>query len=350
MEDATSLQAVYYPGPVPSGAASLTVMGIIFDRIHFPNVYIPRGGFDETALIEEIKRLESLDQRTPDTVTLISAMKIALHADSLHNICVFTGEEGQIFGGDLAGAEPIVEALYEAIHGPPRENFTPVLDKGSHKSFPSDEQYVDYPGAFHYPANAILYSGKTGIPLVNDNPYIPIPAIPQEAAENNAALLSTILTMECVKLLLPEIRPLQPAELKNLRAELSEDLQGFRVSILKLAKELNSGLKQGAALDEVQDRAQFLVRTDVRPRLVELKDTLEAPARPWAARFCDGAMIIPQLACSLFTMPTHLAIAQALMNVAGILQGEDKAARERNEAARRSGISYLLKLQEKIGR
>lgn len=47
-----SLEVVYYPSPIPSGLAALTLMGLVFDKIHFPNVYLPTSGFD----IEDAKR------------------------------------------------------------------------------------------------------------------------------------------------------------------------------------------------------------------------------------------------------------------------------------------------------
>jgi hypothetical protein len=51
------LECVYYPGPIPANSAVLTVLCFLFDKIHFPNVYLPMGGYDKKALREEIKRL-----------------------------------------------------------------------------------------------------------------------------------------------------------------------------------------------------------------------------------------------------------------------------------------------------
>jgi hypothetical protein len=271
MDDELKLDAVYYPAPAPSGAISLTYMGVIFDRIHFPNVYIPRGGFDRHALMKEIERIEGFDKHDYDSAFLLHVLKVTLHAELLEDVCIFTGENGQVFGGELKEAKPLVEVLYEKIHGPPKENFTPIFDAASNKGLPDSDEYIDYPGAYYYPANAILYSARTGIPLINDNPYLPIPAVPSESIENNSALLSAVLTMECIKLLLPKIRPLQPAELKELREELYEDLRGFRIAMLKLAKELNSGIKEGAGMEDIQRHGKFLVETDVYPRILELK-------------------------------------------------------------------------------
>ena len=45
--------------------------------------------------------------------------------------------------------------------------------------------------------------------------------------------------------------------------------------MLNLAKDLNSGIKEGDSMEDVQRHAQFLVETDVYPRILELKDLLE---------------------------------------------------------------------------
>jgi len=46
IEENLKLEAVYYPHVIPSGVESLTLMGLVFDRIHFPGVYIPKDGYD----------------------------------------------------------------------------------------------------------------------------------------------------------------------------------------------------------------------------------------------------------------------------------------------------------------
>lgn len=40
--DTPKLEAVYYPSPIPSSGEALTLMALVFDRIHFLNVYIPQ--------------------------------------------------------------------------------------------------------------------------------------------------------------------------------------------------------------------------------------------------------------------------------------------------------------------
>ena len=45
-DETLKLEAVYLSAPIPRNLAVLTVMGAIFDKVHFPGVYLPKDGFD----------------------------------------------------------------------------------------------------------------------------------------------------------------------------------------------------------------------------------------------------------------------------------------------------------------
>jgi hypothetical protein len=52
------LEVVYYSAPVPSSRAALTMLSFVFDRIHFPGVYLPpRGMIDKGETQKERERL-----------------------------------------------------------------------------------------------------------------------------------------------------------------------------------------------------------------------------------------------------------------------------------------------------
>lgn len=70
-----SLEVVYYAGPIPSGPAALTLMGLVFDKIHFPNVYLPTEGYDIDEVKKEAQRIADLGRRDYNTAVLVSAMR-----------------------------------------------------------------------------------------------------------------------------------------------------------------------------------------------------------------------------------------------------------------------------------
>jgi hypothetical protein len=340
-----ALEVVYYPSPIPSGPGALTLMGLIFDKVHFPNVYLPTSGYDPEAVRKEADRIAALGLRDYNTAVLVSALRFLPLVKDLDGFCVFTGQEGQLFGNvDKMRAIDLVKALDEEIFGPPKPGFHPTYETGFHKALPDNEQYIDYPGTLHYPATAMIYASGKKIPLINDNPNLPVPALGGVGAKDNARLLTTILAMECANLVLPRIRVLHPREIMEMREELSKHLQPFRLGLLKLSAELNKAISSTSSREEIIRAACFIVETEVQPTLIELKASIEAPSKRWYNRALEVAKQVPELAASFATMPTNVAIAKVLAALGSILV--DMQSEEAGKRASRSGMYYLLKLRD----
>lgn len=339
-----SLEVVYYAGPIPSGPAALTLMGLVFDKIHFPNVYLPAEGYDIDEVKKEAQRIADLGRRDYNTAVLVSAMRFLPLARELKESCYFSGHDGQVFGNVDNGANELVKVLDEQIFGPPQPNFYPIHETGHHKALPGGEQYIDYPGSLHYPANAIVYASANGIPLLNDNPGLPVPALAGIAAKDNVKLLTTILALECANLVLPKIRVLQPKEILEMRDDLSKYLRPFRLSLLRLAGELNKAISSTSTNDEILSASRFLIETEVQPSLIELKAAIEAPGKRWYNRAFDVAKQVPELVTSFATLPTNVAIAKVLAALGAILV--DMQSEDTEKRASRSGMYYLLKLRD----
>ena len=60
MRDPLSLDFVNYALPIPRDAATLTALGLLFDRVIFPGVYIPTSDHDEEGYEKELVRLRAL--------------------------------------------------------------------------------------------------------------------------------------------------------------------------------------------------------------------------------------------------------------------------------------------------
>src|SRR5205814_7094374 len=95
------------------------------------------------------------------------------------------------------------------------------------------------------------------------------------------------LTMESVSLVLPRLKPLQPAALRDFREELAPYVKPFRLAMLKLSKELNGAIQGGCSLAEVQKQARFLVQTDLYPKLTELDAVIQNLHKHWYRRAVD---------------------------------------------------------------
>lgn len=343
-----SFDIVYYSQPVPPSLKVLTFLSCLFDKIHFPGVFIPDDGFDPEGTRKEIDRLSKLRIRAFDDAQCINIMIYALHKKHLKDFCVFTGKDHYMPMLE-EGAEELMHYLGELIYGPFPSDFTPVYNTRFVKGLPGDgNTAVSAPSAISYPANAFIYSINHGIPLLNDDPGLPVPALGNTSPMCNAKLLSTILSIECVKFLIPNLKALNPEQIVEFREQTAQYIKPFRLKMLKLAKDLNSAIDLNMSLPDVAKEARFLVETTVYAEIEELRQALIDPQKPWHQRAIDFAKSIPELAICFASMPLNVAIANSLVSIAAILGDSQDNMRNRQRKITQSGMYYLLRLEETL--
>ena len=342
------LEAVYYATPIPSSALALTHMALVFDRIYFPHVHLPLDGYDPEWVDAEIARIAALPRGGfGDTDDLLAMMRFLRHAKTLDGFCVFTGDSNG-FGGKEEGAEELVKQLDIALFGPPKPNFIPFHFGGHSKGLGPEGGKVamNYPGQLYYPAQALVYAARNGVPLINDRAGLPIPEPRPGAFKNDVKALSTIAAVQCVAMALPHVKALSPEQIMEMRGEFQPYMKPFRRAVLKLAGQLNNAISEKADLKDVEAAAQALVETEVRPQLLELKDAVEKPARGLYEKAFGLAKQTPELATSFMTMPLSVTVAKALIGVAGFLL-KVKADDAKQAQLARSGYYYLLRLSQR---
>lgn len=341
-----SFDAIYYSGPSPSSLHSLTMLGLVFDRLIFPGVFVPSEGVDEAETQKEIDRVAKLGPLSMDTAHMLNLMTIALNARYLSDFCVFPGKYG--YPGVLeSGAEELARELELQIYGPPPEGFTPTISLGFAKRVPgTSPMSVNGPSWIAYPANALLYASHNQMLLVNDNPRLPVPAVGGSDVRSNAQQLATILALESVKLVLPNLRPLSFEELAEFRQDTRESAQPFRRAMLRLSKDLNQAILSDSPLEEVQKEAKFLVETTVLPELANFRDELSRPSRPWHRRAFDLIKNTPELVGAFATLPTNVAFAKVLVALGDVLTDIRDSRLEREGAGKRGGFHYLLRAEK----
>lgn len=345
LHEAEKLEAVYYPSPVPLDIVSLTPLGLIFDRIHFPDVYLPTDGYDFRATHAERERIKQFGFRDYNSVTLLQAMDLLPVVGHLKTFCEFTGD-GRLFGAKKdPRLEKVVQELELLMFGPAPEGVLRINETCAHKGLPGGEKHFEYPGALFYPARAMIYAHDHGLPLINDQPGIPVPSLGGErSAKNDEKVLSIILASECMRLALPKLKPLHPLELVELREELKPYLGPFRLGLLRLAKQLNAAIDRTSSDGEVREAAEFLVKTEVIPQLAELRSQVERPDKPWYSKAFAAAKYAPTLSAAYASVPVAM-IAAGLTAVCEVLINTAEAQRRKQNVAR-SGMYFLLKLLE----
>ena len=336
------LEVVFYSGAAPTRLATMTFLGLVFDRVHFPNVRVPQIGIDPEQIVAEIRRVEAHGFRDYDTWLTLQLMRYAVNP-AVHEFFHFTGGEDQVFGGDEAmkKAQPLVATLYHETFGADRPGFQPVFTFGHHKGLAGGGT-IDYPGPFFYQANALLYASEHGLPLLNDDPRIPVPALTGMDARHNAAVLATIMAMQCAQLVLPEIGELQPAEIVAAREDLKKHLRPFRLSLLGFAGQLNAAIQSTSDHDEIMRAAQFIATTEVYPKLEEFKDALaNSKRRDWWPRTWE----LGKQSMALAALYSAGRFPEAMVGSLAAFGSWFIAAV--TEKTPRSGLHYLLKLQER---
>lgn len=344
-ESGIKLEAVYYASPIPAKKQSLTFLAVVFDQIHFPDVYLPEEGFDAKEVRKEADRIEALGLKDYSTTLLVGALRCLPLMTDLREFCSFTGSSNS-FGTDFSPATAqLVDALEVEVFGPRPAGFIPTYETRCTKGLPGGGSSIIYPGSLFYPANAMVYAAQHGLPLINDNHHLPVPAFSGKDAVHNTKLLATIMAMECIKVALPNVRPLTPREIVELRAELSKDLATFRRSLLGLASELNRQISQSASYEDIIRAAKFIVQTQVEPSLAELRSGLERSGGNWYKRAFDIAKEVPVLATMYASMPPEIVIAKVLAMIGGIFVDSQTSSGQKKEASK-SGMYYLLRMQD----
>jgi hypothetical protein len=340
------MDAVYYSAPAPTSLRALTLLGLVFDRLIFPAVYVPDGDVDLDATAKELERIRGLPSRSLDNIHMLNLMVLALNAEHLRDFCVFTGEPQ--FGREgimEPGARELAFELERAIYGPPPENFMPMVSEGFAKGLPGGRKAaINGPSWITYPANALLYASRNGYVLVNDDPNLPMPGIGGADLKANAKQLATMMALESVNFVLPNIRPLSLPELAAFRAETKDLVQPFRRAMLRLSKDLNAAILSDASLSDVKREARFIAETTVAPELEQLKAELARPIQPWYRRLVDLATATPEIIGAFATMPTSLAIAKALAKATKILADIRDSQLEHEGIGKRGGFHYLLRM------
>lgn len=349
-----TFDAVYYSQQVPTSPASLTVLGLVFDRLHFPGVHIPSGGFDREAVAAEIKRIKTTMRKIDvDTAQMLQCMEFALHREHLADLCVFTGTAEDVFGSTEEGTEKLAYELEKAIFGPPPSNFIPMLSEGHTKGLPGDGPVaIRYPGWLHYPASAFIYAARHRLPLINDNPNLPVPGLGGLTSNEAAKLRAAILALESVKFALPQLPVLSIEELAEFRAETREYTTPFRQEMLRLSNNLNDAIQSDADIADLQEMARVTTETSIKPAMEELRAELASASKPWHKRLLTYAPFASSIGFAFFG--TKIALASAFVNtvLAVVKEATDQrdAHRDRERKIKNNGFYYLLKLEDRFRR
>lgn len=342
LDKSLQLEAVYYSAPAPRSLETLVALGLVFDKIHVPGVYLPQGDYDRKAWQAEIGRIAALESRSADTRELLALMTFPRLVEKMPGFFSFDrlrDDPLDRHGDDGA----IVQQIYEEMWGRPSEQFLPIFAPWHHKAVPDSPEHLTYPGAYYYQAGALRKASEDRLPLISDQAGIPIPGI-GEGAHADAKALSAYIALQAMSVALVDVPLLAPEDIMEFRDANSGELRSFRRAMLRYAGQWRGKL-EGLPADEIARETEFLVQTEIVPALDELRQLVSDPARPWHKRAVDGIRVTATIAGSCLTMNWGKALGELLTALAPQLFTELDAKGDKNQTLRRSDLYYLLKVQ-----
>ncbi len=342
LDETLQLEAVYYSAPMPRTLAALVVMGLVFDRVHFPGVHLPQGDYDRAGWKAETRRIADLNPSDFETQLLVAMMNFTETAEALDGfLCYDKGRDDPLDAYDVD--ERLVSQMQEALLGPPRDNFIPLVQTWHHKAVGGSREHLTYRGDIHYHAGALRAASDAGIPLISDLRGLPVPGA-QSAATTDAKALSAFIALQAMHLVLPEMPLLRPDDLMEFRRENAPHLRAFRRAMLRYAGAWKGELS-AAAPEEIAQETRFLIETEIVPALDELRQLATDPARPWLKRAIDGVRLTASVAGSCLTMRWDQAAVKVLATLAPQFLNEIDAKGDKHRELRRSDLYYLLQVQ-----
>lgn len=342
------MEIIYYPYPVPLNRYTISVLGILFDKVYLPGVYLPPNHIDLHDLETEDKRLTEIQKTHPETYGRIMIALIRFLKDYQDLKGIFVGTVKQN-GGELLEKESMgfAKHLEQAIYGVSPEGFTPLINQGVY--FGVGGSIINSPDWITYPANAYVYSLKTKIPLFTDDQDFPFPEIVDHNSDVEA--LASYLAISSLTINLPRIRPLNTTEIMEVRTKMKDDIASFNSTMVDYVDRLRQLIGDNPSLDKLQKEAKYISQSIIQPKVKKLILRLETPGEIFKTEMFDYGLDIVSLLVRLKINPSP----DSLVKIVGeaIEKGKDhiKDGLDRYLASEKtiknSGLSLVLKFPKK---
>lgn len=340
-----SFEAVYYSFPVPNNPLTVNFLGILFDKIYLPGVYLPKNEDKKKIkeridfLVEKYNPNESLSAQKEMIGTLLFIHEYS----ELIGVFEPTGKWGQM-GVLEEETKPVVLELENLIYGPPPPNFFPTPNLGFNQ--PAGNDQINAPSWISYPANALVYSQKNNLPLISDSSFLPIPNYQINLTQTDANTLASYLMASSFSLVLPKIRPLKSEEILEIRYKFEPDIQSFRMAMLSGVNKYVELIGDNPTLEQMEKQAKFIAQTYILPKAEELKLRFENPGSIAVKKLIDLTLEAPELALNFQNPQDYFWAGVKVFNsiVKKVKEGVEQY-QSQNRVEKESGLSLLLKVQ-----
>lgn len=342
-----SFDIVYYSFPVPNNHHTVSLLGILFDRILLPGVYLPTG-VTKKDILSRLSFLIDLDRKGHDGTAMreeANALIFLRDYQELLSIFVPMGKSGYM-GIIEQETQPVVMEIEELIFGPLPPNFTPTPSFGFNTPVGADQ--INAPSWIAYPANAFIFARKNNLPLLSDSTFLPFPKGTVNISNTDVNGLASYLMAAAFSLVLPRIRVLHAQEILEIRDKMKDDIGLFHAAMLSCVDQYVELLGSNPTPQQLETQAKHIAKVAILPKIEQLKARFESPKEIAFKKFTDLSMEVPELMLN-FQKKEDLpwAILKVLSSVTKKVQEGLEQYQEESGKEISSGLSLLLKVPRK---
>jgi len=345
----SELEAIYFPGWYPLRRDAIRAACIYFTRVHFVT---PTLNADSTDAYTEYLRDAS---RKSVTIQVFGKAtdRTEPNVQRMFQFWRFIKESSPLVGEVIRYHPSLLSQDVSMItqklcgSGLPIDEFLAFLERGRKES---EELAEHYKGSnvlddeflpVILPTARYLAIRHGWIPL-SDDPSFPAPVL--QDLHRSADDLAASLALRMLTLQLPAPEEVEPDLILEVREEMKDELDAFRMMALKLAAELRSLLSSPASREQVEKEADFLVKTKVMPYVAEIRRRTKAESGKLWRRVFGKAPKWLSLGLACFADPTGTALAAALReaskDAAGLLEDAHRLSLTGDP-----GVALLIRLE-----
>jgi len=339
--------AMYYPNPWIDNRRSLSTFSLFFDEIHL--VTISDMAIDPTSYLknlpdkisisvigekpteEETKRVAGFYQFAIDNRALIKEV-IFYHPHLLDS------QNKRITDKLLSKGGILTDDFNDFLIGN-----TPEFN--AYNEFRKLHPEIDDEIILRVAPTALNLAKENDWILISDNINLPVPYLSEKIKQVRE--LTTIISEECIKIVLPQCIELSANDLLIVREKLKDLLIPFRMGMQKLTANLKSTIKEARTIEEVKSEAKFIAESQVEPALYELKRKIEIEKDKLILKIF-GKVIgwIPFIA-KAFLSPTPDQIYKSMVKVYGDIGTIAEGIKDVG-IAKEPGLSFLLGIDTEL--
>lgn len=345
---AKRLRAVYYPDCVPQNMDAFASMCFWFDEVHFITPSDDASGRETyTSYLRNLPSEftvgvigDTTSPRGQRQIQRASAFwQFVVSVQPLLGEVVFynphLGSGGVRWVGNISGAE-----LARIVKAGIEEGEALLEFARSHPEIEDDVLLRLLPTARHLAQSEEFIA-------VSDNPDLPAPVV--QHIESSAGELATSVALECLEVMLPHPIWSNPDDILEIRMRLADELCGFRNLMFKFSGDLRQLLGEAPTREALKREARFLIESRIEPFVFEIQKRVELEEGKLWRKVFGSVVRWSGMVISAYYDPSN-ALLMAAIGKAGKDLSSLLGAAHQASVARDLGVSYLLKIRQRLKR